>query len=823
MSVPQSPAGACKRWLVLFVPGILIYLPVQNWKSDILASAGCRLPVLALCLLLGNLAALFTSLSLLPAVSLQLAALVLPLLIRPITRPLAALLAGAALTCVQLQDMQASRLDQSLGGRDVEVVGRISSLVREHPGRVSFMFDYRGENEAIPGTIRLTWFRPPTPPGAGQNWRFSVRLRAPRGNVNPGGFDYERWLFRHGVGATGYVRRAQQLHGESGALRWRFLETRDDIRRWLETRLPQGPVRGLVLALTIGSRDQLGFADRRVLAATGTAHLVAISGLHVGMVAGAVFFLARLGCGWIVHLSWIRRQLCCWSLALPAALAYAGLAGFGLPTRRALIMLAVVACWHCLRWPRRAAAPLALALVLVLVFDPLSPLGWDFWLSFGAVSCIGVLLAGRNLAACPDRARWWRLQWGISIALAPLLASGFGQVSVVSPLVNALLVPWFGLTVMPPLLVSLVCWPWWPGLANTLVAVEAWQLEYIWAGLELLSNAGAASLGGRDELALVVALLGGVLLVGPAGMPGRRLGLVLWLPVIFPLRPALPEGGMQLVVLDVGQGLSAVVHTRRHTMIFDTGPAYPGGDAGRDVVIPYLASRGSGVDLLLVSHGDLDHAGGRESIAREFRPRRELAGDDLDGSYPCEKGQNWSWDGVQFTILYPLSKSAGQGNAASCVLLVRGKFGSVLLPGDIGVAEERILLRYWHCLEVDVVVAPHHGSRSSSGYELVSATRPEWIIYSAGYRNRWNFPSPDVEARWRAVGARALVTGETGAITMTFSGPPGVPPRLQRMEDVAVWRAPAVSRDINVQYHARYSSRVRETSPCLKSSDLADG
>jgi len=782
-----------------------------------------QLPWFALGLLLGNLLGLYTPLAGIQAAPPLLAAAALASLALPILRPLVALSVGAAVTCLQVQSVTASKLDRSLEGKDLEITGQIISLVSHRPGRVSFMFEPRIGATALPQRIRLSWYQPDGNPRGGETWRLGVRLRPPRGQLNPGGFDYEKWLFRNRVGAVGYVRWAEPLPKDSGSRERPVLEVRERFRQWLGSRLPDGRARGLILALTIGARDGLSPEDRKVLAATGTAHLVAISGLHIGLVAGAIFYLAQFACRLIVGFTWIQRQVICWALVLPVTSAYAALAGFGLPARRALIMLAVLACWQSLRWPRRPAAPLSVALALVLAADPLAALGWDFWLSFGAVSCISLVMAGRRAPAIPNRALWWRVQLGISIGLAPFLVAGFGQVSLVSPLVNALLVPWFGITVMPPLLLAVASWPCLPGFASAILAMEAWQLDLIWSGLEALAQYGGAGLYPGSVLALCAALLGSLLLLAPAGLPGRWLGSLLWLAAICPMRAQLPEGGMELVVLDVGQGLSTVIHTRGHAMVYDAGPSYPGGDAGRDVVIPYLRSRASGLDLLVISHSDLDHAGGRRSIVGEFETLRELAGDGLTGARPCIAGQRWSWDGVQFTILHPLPATKARGNAASCVLLVRGKYGSVLLTGDIEISGEETLLQAWPCLEVEVVVAPHHGSKSSSGSALVDATRPEWIVFAAGYRNRWDFPAAEVVARWRASGARVLVTGEMGAIRMRFSDPGAMRPRLQRVVEAAPWRAAAVSRDINVQYHARYSRRGRETSPCSKSSDLAGG
>jgi competence protein ComEC len=467
--------------------------------------------------------------------------------------------------------------------------------------------------------------------------------------------------------------------------------------------------------------------------------------------------------------------------ALLAALGYAALAGFSIPTQRAVIMLTVAMLVIVLRLRAAPVQGLALALVAVLVWDPGAVLQAGFWLSFGAVGVLLFAVGGS------DRGwrRWWRPQWSIALGMVPLLIGLGLEVPLLGPLVNLLAIPWFGFIVVPlallgGLLLALGYWvgEWLLWMAATAVEPALAMLAWIAAWQPQWSGGGGASIP-----ALLLAVAGIALLLAPRGVPGRPAGAVLLLPLLLPPRESLPYGVFALTVLDVGQGLASVIETRNHLLLFDTGPRYRSGfETGSAVVLPYLRERRwSRIDLLMVSHADSDHSGGTAAILDRLPVGRLLAGESLTESAHaerCRAGQQWRWDGVLFRVLAPGRDGGRGGNDSSCVLLVEGVGGSVLLTGDIGRRAERQLLRREPEPRADVVVAPHHGSRSSSSQALVTAVAPEWVIYSAGYRNRWGFPHPEVVSRWRSAGARGLRTDLSGAIRFEFH--PGARPVPER-------------------------------------------
>jgi competence protein ComEC len=739
-------------------------------------------------------------------------------------RVLAACCAGFFLAAHQAQENLSERLPGELDGTRVELEGRIDSLVNSEPGRIRFRVAVRHPQAGIPPRIQLSWYRNQVLPRAGEIWRLQVKLRSPRGLANPGGFDYERWLFRKGIGATGYVLRGQRQRGaESGAAEW-LLSVQDAIYRELAARVPEGIQQELVFALVLGHKQGLHDSHRKILATTGTAHLLAISGLHIGLVSGLVFWLVRLAVGTCWPAASRQGECLAWLLCLAAALFYACLAGLALPTRRALLMLGLFALFKLMRLPLAGWRTWCLALGAVCVLDPLAVLGQDLWLSFGAVACIGLAMRGHRGQGHGRLGEWARMQLAITVGLAPLLAAQYGQISFLAPLVNLLLVPWFGVAVLPPLLLGVILLPIWPALANDIIQFQAQHLLILWQGLEWLSMLGAWQLADPGRLALALAVLGSALFLMPQGLPGKRMGLLCWAAVLFPSGSTLNPGEFELTVLDVGQGLASVIRTRDHLLVYDTGPAYMGNATASISLLPFLRSEGvNRIDGLVTSHSDLDHSGGREILRRSLETAWEMAGEQFEGATPCQAGSQWWWDGVHFQILHPLATSGLRGNDASCVLLVRGVRGSALLTGDIPRLMEELMVSRIQCLAVDLVVAPHHGSATSSSVALVKATSPAKVIFAAGHGNRWRFPADSVVDRWKSVGASGLVTSEIGAVTVRFSTSGQASFWLERLRHQRLWRARPVSSGSDVQYDSgSFPTRdVRNT--CSKLSDPADG
>ncbi len=670
-------------------------------------------------------------------------------------------------------------------GRDVVVEGRIVALPDKSWKSVRFEFQpdslRLAEQELpVPGRLRLSWYRQPTdttPLKSGDRWRFTVRLKAARGFQNPGGFDYEAWLFQHGIHATGYVRKhaATRLGGPD------FSGLPGHVRQFLYDRLNEvigsDPYAGIVIALGLGERSGITPEQWEVLRRTGTNHLVAISGLHVGLVAGLAFLMGRRGArlsASLVHFLPAPRFGAL--VAVLAALVYAALAGFAIPTQRALIMVTVVmaAVWR--QQPVSLLDSLLLALLVVLVYDPFAVLAVGFWLSFGAVAVIAYAALGR-LAPPRRGTRWLNIQLAVSVGLLPLLFGLFGRASLVSPLANVVAVPVVGFVLVPLVLIGLAVLPVAPDVAAGFFHLTLWIIQLGWQGLAWLAAGSLAQIE-APELSWPVLALGALaagLLLAPRGVPGRWLGLVLLLPLLFTRVGRPIEGDFQFTLLDVGQGLASVVTTRRHALVYDTGARFSSRfDAGSAVVLPYLRSRGiKAIDKLVLSHADNDHAGGANEILRQIPVKQVLTSEQNSQLHfrqdRCQHGQSWTWDGVRFEMLFPEpgKSSSKRRNDHSCVLKVNGARHSVLLAGDIEAAtEQRLVARYGDKLQASVLVVPHHGSKTSSTRAFVRAVQPALALFPVGYRNRYRFPAETVVSRYSGINARMYDTAQHGAIEL---------------------------------------------------------
>ncbi len=695
----------------------------------------------------------------------------------------------------QLQGAIAPELE----GQDLILVGIVTSLPEPRGSGTRFVFDVpalKGEEGGprFSGRARLTWYRGAPELRAGERWRLRVRLKAPHGFANPGGFDYEGWLFREGVRATGYVR-ASTANGRLEAAGWGVDRLRQQIRQRLRAVAGDTGALGLIQALVLGDRSGIGHEHWEVLTRTGTNHLIAISGLHVGILAGLAYVLVR----WFWRRSlWLIQRLAADRAAavgaLLAATGYAALAGFSVSTQRALIMLAVVFGAVLLRRTLRPAHGLLAALTLVLVLDPMASLSYGFWLSFAAVA---VLLYGMGLRVGAGGLlwRWGRAQWLVALGLLPLLLLLFGRASVVAPLVNLLAVPLFGALLLPWVLLSallaVILELHWP------LNVAAWLLTQGFSGLEWLASQpwAAWTLPEQPLWAWLLAYVGVVLLLAPRGLPGRWTGAVMLLP-LFLIQPEVPgAGAFRFILLDVGQGLAAVIQTRRHLLLFDTGPVFSSGfNTGAAVIAPFLRARGMRrIDRLVVSHGDKDHAGGLVGLVGTVPMGEVLSGEPakLQGvsAELCRSGMEWIWDGVHFRILHPQLPLPASSNNRSCILQVQNGSGSVLITGDAEWDVERQLTsELGRALGSSVLVAGHHGSNTSTSDAFLHQVAPQYVLFSAGYRNRYGFPRPEVQERVAAAGAKALDTMRSGAIELLFP-PEGTPtaPRSYRGERRRYW------------------------------------
>jgi competence protein ComEC len=694
----------------------------------------------------------------------------------------------------------ATGLPAVLEGHTVVLEGRIVGL----PAELGLLRRFDVEVERLiglqrpwpaPGRVRLSWYAPRARPLPGETWRLLARLKRPHGMLNPGGFDYEGFLFRQGVRATGYVVAGTRNTRLSAARGEAIARLRGSASARIQAVLGERPETGIVQALSVGVQQAMSPGQWRVFNRTGTSHLVAISGLHVGFLALVGYVLGRwlwsLPARTVLYLTAPRVGAL---TGLLMAWGYAALAGFAVPTVRSLAMIAVVMVGL---WSHRRFAAidlLAVALWVVLILDPLAVMAPGLWLSFGTVALLLYGMAGRVSAG----GLWWRLgrvHFVVGLGLMPPLFLLFGQNPVLGPIANALAVPWVTFVVVPLVLLgTALLWVSEP-LASLLLHGAAEALAGAWIGLAWLSDLDFATWRIPSPTVLVAAsaVIGTALLLAPRGVPGRWTGLIWLLPLFLQGSARPPPGELWLTVLDVGQGLAVVAETRRRVLVYDTGPRFSERlDAGRAAVVPFLRGRGiSHIDTLVVSHGDNDHMGGLRGVLDEMSVGRILTSVPLrrHRALPCQSGQRFEWDGVLFELLHPGAGDTGSDNDRSCVLRLSVGRHAVLLPGDIErTSETRLLERLGSALRAEVLVAPHHGSKTSSSPAFLAAVSPRYVVFPAGYRNRWGFPAPEVRRRYATLGTEMLVTGEAGAIQFRIGEELGRPLRYR---DVAAryWNA----------------------------------
>ena len=684
---------------------------------------------------------------------------------------------------------------------DLLVRGHIVSLPQQSNGVTRLVFDattLEFDDQKVQGRwrFRLSWREPPSlRPGDG--WRLPVRLRRVHGYASPGAWDYEGWLYWQGIRYRGYVQGKSATAVLDANPCCRLTRLRGALRSAIDSLAISEFSRGVIRAITIGDGSGLSKESKALLRASGTSHLMAISGLHVGLLAG----LGLL----VVGGFWARLPVLCRRVparvagavaGLSLAVPYSLLAGMGLPTQRALIMLLVFAVAICSRRHQTTMNALALAAFLVLAWHPPSVLSAGFWLSFVAVAAI--LAAIRLAQAKPVWVRAVLVQLSISLALWPVLMN-FGMLpSPAAPLVNLILVPLFGFVIVPLGLLLVLLLALLPNAAHWLAWPLGSLLDGMYQSLELLVGLlpmpGLVTVApGVPSLLLLVAAVG--LLLVPPGVPLRWLGIPVFGILFLPPAPRLVPGEFELHLLDVGQGLGSVIETRHHTLVFDTGPEYRSGFSTAAAVIhPFLRRRGRNrIDRLILSHGDKDHAGGVEYLRTSLDVVQIQSGEPARigaGVTQCVAGERWQWDGVDFEFLHPPADSRLSGNDASCVLRISNVAGSVLFTGDIGRGvEAKLVLDQAEKLHSRLVVAAHHGSRSSSDDLFVATTMPDYVLFASGWKNRYGFPAPEVAARWREAGAQALNTSHNGSIGLRFRADGTLSaPDLHRVANKRFWR-----------------------------------
>ncbi|MCR4299262.1 MAG: DNA internalization-related competence protein ComEC/Rec2 [Gallionella sp.] len=755
------------------------------------------------------------------------------LLVRSIHIPLLAALAcgsGFYHAAWQAEQRLAVSLPDEWQGRDIEVIGVIAELPRRYESGLRFNFDVEQPltlQASVPQHIYLsTYFdrkTKPLEPKAGERWRLTLRLKQPHGAANPYGFDFEAWALERNIRATGYVhnkgdnRRIDELADGIG---YRIETWREAVRDKFNATLGDAPYAGVLSALAIGDQNSIAPSQWQVFTRTGVNHLMSISGLHITMLAGIAFAVAY----------WLWRRSARLTLFLPArkaaalaallvALGYALLSGFAVPAQRTVYMVGAVAA---ALWLNRNFSPgqiLSIALLGVLIPDPWAVISAGFWLSFGAVALILYVTAYR-IGKANWLAEYANVQWAMVIGLTPLLLGLFQQVSLVSPLANAIAIPLVSLVVVPLALLG----------AALPIEAPLWLAHLVMDGvmhfLEWLDALPQAvwSQHAPPAWSVAVAMLGALWILLPRGFPARWLGFLLLLPMFLnaPEHPA--QGALRLIVFDVGQGLAVAAQTRQHALLYDTGPDFSGeADSGNRILIPALRALGIGkLDGLILSHDDSDHTGGAASLTQampiewvssslpakhpllqiksplaplfqsgEYSPFEKGGGAKRRGIYTssksisslrfmgrmpqrCQDGASWNWDGVQFEILHPAPDNDGakkpHDNEQSCVLRISIGEHSILLTGDIEKnSEMRLIKLHADKLFTSLLVAPHHGSKSSSSLDFIAATLPDYVVFTAGYRNRFGHPKQEVMQRYADSGAQLLRSDEDGAILVEMN------------------------------------------------------
>jgi len=686
------------------------------------------------------------------------------------------LLLGLLWAIVFAQFRLNERLPEHLAGKDIQVQGYIADLPEHEGNHLRFNFKVVKSEITVPNKVRLTWYYPDQVIKAGEEWQFTVRLKPPHGNFNPGGFDYERWLFVEGIGATGYVRPmpVPKLLG-TGSVHTDLSVWRQYIAEQLTQTLANTSNLPMIKALTIGDGDSLSPEQWEIFRKTGTTHLMVISGSHIGLVAGLVYLLTiRL---------WARAAIMRWSpqkvaaiTALLVGIVYAGLTGFSVPAQRAMLMIAVAMIAVVKQRNTQPFLILAIALASILVVDPLVVLAPGFWLSFIAVSLIIYAIAGRL-----GKPGFWgsgiKINWVTSVGLSPLLLFFFQQVSLISPVANLIAVPVISLAIVPLALLATLVMLIAPGVAEKLFIPVDFSLQGLWWVLVKLAESPWSTINHTQPSwwALGFAVPGVLLMFAPKGMPSRWLGLVMFCPLVFTETSKIGQGAVKLTLLDVGQGLSAVVQTANHTLVYDTGAKFSSSsDSGQSVVLPFLRNEGvEKIHSLIVSHGDNDHIGGVGSVMKGIKVEKLLTSvpQQLGEFTPdqCEAGQSWEWDQVSFKILSPRMGNYPSDNDNSCVLQIQSQQGSALLPGDIEAgAESWLVATYGNQLKSDVLISPHHGSQTSSTPLFLNAVNPTVVLIPAGYRNQFGHPHQDVLKHYQDFGIRWFNSADAGAIKVNL-------------------------------------------------------
>lgn len=740
-----------------------------------------------------------------------------------------AYVAGFLWVMIHAQKVIDTRLPENLQNIPFMLIGTISSIPEKREHGVRFEVEVKETVPANlwphPGRIRIHWhnvaeFRQAV--HVGDVWQFCVKLKRPHAYANPGSFDIERHFFLNRLNAEGVV--ITKLSAKKANLLLKVDRDRTHLNQKVASSILSRPIdrlrcatkekiklilgngkdikgnkkqesfSGLLQALIVGIRDEIDLSQWEVFQNTGTAHLMAISGLHVGLVASFAFvtgsflwswlltFFYRQRIGITLHAKWltIGSIPAPWVgaiLAIISSIFYGMLAGSSVPTQRAVVMVTLFMISIVSRRLFSAWQGFFIALSIALILDPLSTLTPGFWLSFGAVS---IILYGMQGRSNPQGIwwRWGRVQWIVFVGLMPITLVAFQKISLISPIANLIAIPSVGFLVVPLALVGTGLSWISETFASLFLKVAHGLFSLLWPFLQYLNDLPKPIWKNANYtiFSFFSAMVGIVILSAPRGFKGRYTGLIWIFPLIFAKPLSIEADAFKVTVLDVGQGLSTVVETKNHVLIYDTGPKTGSNfDTGERVVLPFLATRPhQKIDVLMISHGDNDHAGGAASLLAKI-PVKQIISSEPE-LFPerkvslCWVGQRWEWDGVQFEVLHPETVHTRKRNDHSCVLRVSVGSHSVLLTGDIETkSEQKMIERTPSKLVSDVMLVPHHGSRTSSSLDFIQTIHPKYAIIPVGYYNRYGHPKPDIVARYKGQGVTVLSTVEGGAISFVLN------------------------------------------------------
>jgi competence protein ComEC len=718
---------------------------------------------------------------------------------------------GVAWAVWHAEGILSQKLPVALENHDVKISGFIIGIPQQgssEPGACSWRFDLAPQTVVgweNAGTVRLSWYEGPSEPlRPGQRWQFTVRLKRVHGVLNPGVTDYERQLFRQGIVAIGYVRDSSYTRklNESNAFNidyWRY-----HLTTAIERVLGDSSATGSILALTLGNSQKIEAQQWEVWRKTGTVHLLSVSGLHVVFIAWLVFGLMRIISGAVgqVALRFSALRLAA-GVSFFAALIYALLAGFSVPTQRALVMLAVPLT--CILLARHVAFSrgLALALLLVLLYDPLAVMDIGFWLSFWAVAVMAyVTLNKRQImtsALMRQGVGFGRAQWAVMVGLLPLSLFFFSYNSITSLPANAIAIPWLSFAVLPAALLGTAMVLPLPEIGGWLLQFAAYIMDLTMISIQYLATVEWSVWQHTFPplWSVVVATVGVLILLAPlphSFLPKWLLGIIWLLPLFFLTLPKPRLGEIWFTLLDVDQGLAAVIRTANHVLIYDTGMKFCRSDRGETVIVPFLRSQGiQQIDKIVLSHEDMDHRGGLESILRMMPVEQVMTNFPYQfkdkQAVRCQTGEWWQWDNVKFQLFH--STSSYTASKRNCVLKVSATEGSILLPGDIEKSEEYYLANnYSQEIQANILIAAHHGSATSSTTKFITTVNPQIVLFSTGYLNRFGHPKKEVVERYQQYGVQWWNTAAEGAISFQLTAAGISTPWLARREMRRYWHLP---------------------------------